>query len=247
MDPVRFSRLKLMAASPAHYQAAAVETTRCMELGSATDALILGTCPVIAYPGATRRGKEWEAFRDAPENADSLIITKSELAEAEAMRASVLANPRALKVLQGERQKEIHWSYCGRDCVSHLDVLGPKGAFVTELKTSQTSNPMRFRWQALKMLYHAQHAFYDGAAASIYGDNPRRAHFIVCVESSAPYVVTVFRLTPKALKLGQKCCRMWMERLLQCEQADFWPGYSQTVVPLDGPDDEWLESEGVPF
>ena len=244
--PVRFSRLKLLAASPAHDHAQAVDETRCMEVGSAADALILGTSPVVAYPGPVRRGTEWEAFRDAAENAGKMIVTKSELIEASAIREAVFANPRAVKLLQGEQQKEIFWTYCGRECVSHLDVLGPKGAFVTELKVSQTSNPVRFRWHAIKMLYHAQLAFYGSAVESATGKKPR-GYFIVCVESTPPHVVTIFRLTPKAMQLGEKCCRTWMERLIQCEAADFWPGYSQTVVELDGPDDEWVESTGLPF
>lgn len=246
LDPVRFSQLKLMAECPEIYRANVIEQTACMELGSAADYLIFGTKPVIAYPGKVRNGKEWEAFRDHPDNADKLIVTRNELAEAEAISAAVHASKRAMKVLRGEAQKEIFWTFCGRRCVSHLDVLGPNGAYVTELKVSNSSNPARFRWQALRMHYHCQLAFYGDAAQSITGHFPR-AFFIVCVGSAAPHVVTVFRLTPKAITLGQKCNRLWFERLLQCEQADSWPGYSQTIVELDGPDDEWLESEGIEF
>ena len=246
MDPVRFSRLKLMAASPAHYHANLVKQTRCMERGSAADCLILGTRPVIAYPGKVRGGGEWEEFRDAPEHAGSLIVTRSELSEAQAIAAAVAASPRAMRVLKGEHQKEIFWKFCGRECVSHLDVLGPKGAYVTELKVSQTSNPNRFRWHALKMMYHAQLGFYGQAAESLTGKEPR-GYFIVCVEATAPHVVTVFRLTKKAVQLGRMACRAWFERLLQCEAQDFWPGYSQAIVDLDGADDDIGESTDVPF
>jgi hypothetical protein len=253
MDPVRFSRLKLLGECPAIYKDEIVKQTACMEQGSAADALVFGTKRVIAYPGSVRRGGEWKAFKAAPENADAMIVTKAELSSATAIAAAVHASPRAMKVLRGEFQKEIFWSYCGRDCVSHVDVLGPKGAFVSELKVSNSSNPNKFKWLSLRMYYHCQHAFYDDAATSIYGENPRRAHFTVCVRGKAPHVVTVFRLTPKLISLGKKINRGWMERLLQCEQADFWPGYSQTVVELDAPDDEWLldatdgDSKDLPF
>jgi hypothetical protein len=214
-----------------------------MEQGSAVDHLVFCTKTVIPYPGKVRNGHEWESFKlDHPDN-EFLVVTKNEFEEARAIAASVRADKRAMKVLQGERQKEIRWRFCGRDCVSHLDVLGTGGAWVTELKVSQTSNPARFRWHALKMFYHAQLGFYSQAAEAENGFAPR-AHFIVCVESSAPYVVTVFKVTRKAIQLGQQMCRLWFERLLQCESQDFWPGYSQSLVDLDCPDEE---SDGVPF
>jgi hypothetical protein len=207
-----------------------------METGSAVDAILFGTRNVIAYPGKVRNGKEWEAFKEA--NAESMIVTRSELAESEGMVASVRAHPRAMEVLAGQYQKEINWSFLGRPCQSHIDVLGPGFEYVTELKTSNTSKPERFRWHALKMQYNAQLAFYGDAVRAVSGVMPKN-YFIVCVESRAPYVVTVYKLTERALDLGRRSCRLWMERLLQCEGANFWPGYSEAVVALDAPDDDF--------
>ena len=246
LPPVRYSRLRLMAQSPAHYLEGTVEQTRCMEQGSAVDHLVFCTKTVLAYPGKVRSGKEWKSFKlDHPER-EFCVVTGSEYAEARAIAAAVKADKRAMRILRGEHQKEIFWKFCGRDCVSHLDNLGKDGAWVAELKVSQTSNPFRFRWHALKMMYHAQLGFYE-MAAEFENKKAPRAHFIVCVESTAPHVVTVFKLTHKAVELGKRSCRAWMERLLQCEAANFWPGYSQSIVPLDGPEDEILESEGITF
>lgn len=237
-EPVRFSRLKWMAESPAHYLANPPKTGPHIETGSATDGLILGTCEVCAYPGAVRRGKEWEAFAAA--NASKLIVTKKELAAAERMRASVLASPLAQRFLTGERQKEIFWQFLGRDCLSHLDVVANDRSFIADLKTCKTSNPNRFRWQALKLGYHAQLAFYRCAVENSTGVKPRSA-YIVAVESTAPHVVTSFRLTDKALELGERMVRLWFETLLTCEKSDSWPGYAQSVVDLDAPEDLDLE------
>jgi hypothetical protein len=238
MDPVRFSRLKKMAASPAHYLADDSGKTRCMETGSAVDALVFGTKPVICYPGKVRNGKEWEKFRDDPENASSMIVTRSELAEAEGMAESVRAHPRAVEVLKGQYQKEIDWKFLGRDCQSHLDVTGPGFDYVTELKSCNTSKPEMFRWKALRMQYNAQLAFYGDAVRYVSGVLPKD-YFIVCVESKSPYVVTVYRLTERAMDLGRRSCRLWMERLLQCEGVNYWPGYSDAIVDLDASDDDF--------
>ena len=87
MNPVRFSDLKRFAQSPAHYAYAAEESSRSIAVGNAADTLILGG-QVIAYPGAVRRGKEWEAWQ-AEQDPEALIVTKSELADASGMTAGV--------------------------------------------------------------------------------------------------------------------------------------------------------------
>ena len=240
-DPVRFSHLKWMAESPRHYLHALAndkKKTSCMSMGSAVDGLILGTTEVCTYPGPVRRGKAWDKFQS--ENAGKLIVTKKELTAAEGMRTSVLSNDHAVDKLTGQHQKEIHWEYLGRKCVSHLDVMALDGTYITDLKSCQTSNPGRFRWKALKMGYHAQLAFYRLAVEHLTGRKPRAA-FIVAVESTAPYVTTVMRVTEKALELGERMVRLWFETLLTCEKSNQWPGYSQTIVELDAPEDVDLE------
>jgi hypothetical protein len=240
--PVNFSTLKWMAESPLHYRANVRTEARHLELGSATDSLLLGAIgmsrEVIAYPGKQRRGKDWEAYK--AENAGKLIVTRKELALAEGMRDSVLASPYAVEALKGRRQEEIFWEYMGRKCVSHLDCADESGVFVTELKTAQTSNPARFRWQAFKFAYHAQLAFYRLAKQHQTGRKPSAA-YIVVVGSKAPHVTVVMKLSDRALELGERLIRIWFETLLNCEKANQWPGYAQTIIELDAPDDVDLE------
>jgi hypothetical protein len=233
-QPVRFSTLKWMAESPAHYRANVRTEARHLELGSATDALLLGTSEVIAYQGKQRRGKDWEEFKAM--NAGRLIVTKKEMALAEGMRDSVLACPDAVRLLKGRHQEEIFWKYLGRDCVSHLDCASEDGVYVTELKTAQTSNPSKFRWQAFKFAYHAQLAFYRLAKEYQTGTKPRAA-YIVVVGSKAPHITVVMKVTEHALELGERLVRTWFETLLNCENANEWPGYAQSIVDLDAPDD----------
>lgn len=233
-EPVRFSRLKLMGLSPAHYAAAHVAETPAMSLGTAAHALVLGTAEVIPYEGI-RRGAEWQRFKD--EHQDCEILPARQYEQAKAMAESVLRHPEAVRLLDGEHEREIEWSFCGRSCVSHLDVLGRGGEWIVDLKTARTAKPERFSWSARTMAYHSQLAFYAQAVVASGLCTPAAA-YIVAVESVAPYVVTVYRLTPNALDLGLRLCRLWMERLLACEAAGRWPGYCEAIVDLDVPDDE---------
>jgi hypothetical protein len=233
--PVRFSNLKRMAQSPAHYLAAAQDQKPHLERGSALHSLVLGGKEVIAYPGKVRRGKEWEAFQaDHPE---SLILTQTESGRTFAMAAAVQANKLAMTVLEGRHELEIDWSLAGRAMQAHVDVVGPGNAYVTELKGTQCGAPDRFAHLALRYAYHAQLASYMDAVASSGEGEPREA-YVVAVESSAPYVVTTLRLTERALDQGRRLFRLWFERLRACEESGEWPGYAQSIVPLDAPEDE---------
>lgn len=237
LDPVRYSHLKNIARSPAYYRAMLTSNkfTAPMRLGRVVDAYLTGGKKPVVFDG-TRRGKVWEEFQ--AEHAGEEIITASEEGTAVSMVQAVLHNPEAVRLLTGKRQQEIAWQYLGRDVVSHPDVLGEEGGygFVTDLKTCSTSQPVRFTGQALRFAYHVQVASYiDGATAAGLGEF--RNGYLVAVESSAPYQVTVMKLTERALEAGRRLWRTWFETLLACEAADHWPSYCESIVDLDVPED----------
>ncbi len=234
LEPLHFSRLRFMARSPLHYAAASYEATAAMETGSAVHSLVLGGQPILSWEeGRPRRGKDYDAFVAA--NPGALILTAKAFDEARSIADAVKANPLAQRVLYGKREHSLSWKFGDRECAGRLDVLGD--TFVTELKVTQSSEPGKVLWQSLRMGWAAQLAWYlDGAAAS--GTARPEAAYIVAVESAAPYAVTVFRLTARAIEQGRATYRGWLERLLTCEAADEWPAYAQSVTELDVPDND---------
>ena len=231
--PLRHSRLKLMGQAPAHYAAATEQSTGAMAIGSAADLLILGGGTPLVFPGKTRRGKAWETWRDA-QDPDALIITASEMRAAEGMSRAVARHTEATALLTGVRQETLLWENQGRSCRGTPDVRG--NGFLTDLKTGETSDPRRFPWKVRGFAYHAQLAWYrDGVTRC--GLPTVRDCYIVAVEQKAPYVVTVFRLTDHALDLGDRLNRLWFEQLMVCEASGRFPGYSDSTVELDLPDD----------
>lgn len=231
-ERVRFSNLKRIGQSPAHYLSGlmhGIDPTRAMKIGSATHQRVLGGDEYVVYEG-DRRGKAWAEFKAAHDGA--LILTQPEHESASRIAGAVMANPLAADVLAGApmREHEILWDFAGRACASHLDALAT-GRYVVELKVTNCAEPSRFSRQALHMGYIAQCAFYAEAAKV-------DAAYIIAVEDKRPWPVTVLRLTPRALSDGLKQCRAWMERLLACEAEDAWPGYCQSIVELDTTEDE---------
>ena len=240
LEPVRFSRLKLMGKSAAHYAHGYDTETSSMRKGSALHRYLLGDkSAVILYPGR-RAGKKWEEFRDANEGADILI--QSEFRDVQGMRMSIERHPRAMALLNGIREERIEWDIAGRACAGTPDVvhLRPDGKVLVELKTSQSAAPDLFRWQAKRMAYHSQVAWYaNGLETTLaYAPGPVLEQYIVVVESVAPYPVTVVRVTDKMRDKGMRQCRIWFERLLVCELSGHFPGYVEADVDWDDDDGE---------
>lgn len=290
IEPVHFSRLKLMALSPAHYLAADEhrEETPAMRMGSLVHARTLGG-ELIVYDGERGSTNAWKAFKalvsGAPHfvydgahtgnawkaakleadgrtivtSADvdcaaharevnarrsaaglrpSPIVTLAEYDRANRCADIVRAHPVAGPLLEGEHEAPLEWSYLGRSCAGHLDVLNP--VRVVEVKTSASAEPGWFARQAIRMGYPGQCAWYrEGATQNGYPT--LRDCYVIAVETRPPFAVTPFVLSERALELGEKTIRLWMERLLSCEAAGVFPEYVQSVVELDVPDDFELD------
>jgi hypothetical protein len=236
-EPVRFSRLKLMAKSAAHFAEGYGEETSPMRKGTAVHAYLLGGEKSVAvYTGGRRddRIKKWQAFKT--ENAGRHILIPSELADVAGMRRSLERHERAMWLLDGIQERRVHWTDAGRACMGTPDCVIPKGnrRILVELKTTRTSHPERFVWETRKHAYHAQCAWYRRGIEQCgeYGSDPFDEVYIVAVESTAPYPVTVFRLDEESLTAGEKMNRLWLEQLLVCESRNHFPAYSESDVPL---------------
>lgn len=233
IEPLRFSRLKLMGRSPAHYAAHVSEESAAMETGTAADAILLGGQKVLAYPGPVRRGKEYEAF--CAMNPGALIVTQKEGAIALGIAEAVHACPDAVRLLTGIRQHTMRWDFQGRACRGTPDVRGD--GYLTDLKTGETSDPRFFPFKVRRFAYHAAMAWYETGVA-LAGLPPVTQSYIVAVEQAPPHVVTIYRLTERSIELGARLWRLWFEQLQVCEAGGTFPPYSQSIVDLDMNDDE---------
>lgn len=231
-QPIRFSHLRAYGRSAMHgHHSRTSEWTPSegMLLGTATHALAFGTGKVISYP-KTRRGKEWDEFAYA--NTDSQILTAAQYEKATSMSSALLANRLAVEVMAGDAEQTILFNWYGRKCRATPDVRGD--CYVTDLKTCQTSDPEKFVWSSLRFAYHAQMRMQMEAA------NVEDA-YIVAIEATKPYPITVFQLTHEALLDGERLLSLWMERLITCESSDSYPPYVSCIVPLDVQRDVDLE------
>jgi hypothetical protein len=244
---IRFSRLKLIGESPAHYQAGAdTSDTSARDKGTAVHSILLKDKSVTFYPektadgkSAPRRGEKWERFK--ADNPGRQILSASEYECTMRMVQSVRACRPAMEVLKGKAEETILFDLLGMECRTTPDVNG--GSFFTELKTSKSSKPSRFASQSFYMNYHAQMAFHRiGIRRAKKGTAD--TGYVMAVASTHPYLTTVMKMTERALEKGDRIIRAWMELLKTCEASNQWPGYSQSIIDLDVPEDEELQFPG---
>ena len=235
--PIRWSNLKLMCRSAAHYRYG-IQFPRAdsaaMRLGRYVHQLLLGGDPFVIWTGDRRAGKVWEAF--AEEHSGEEIVTAKEAALALGMVESVRANDTAMELLTtGLPERHVDFTMAGRACSMRADVYTPNE--ITELKTTTDASPGRFPYLAKGLAYHAQLAWYmNGLRAAGLAD-PKRAA-IVAVESKPPYVVQLFDVYPRALELGERIWRSCWEQVRICEDTAHFPGYVEGFAPFDLPEDD---------
>lgn len=248
MDPrafvPHFHDLKRFSRSPAHYLAGlGVEgpDSAPFRFGRLVHRTTLGGGAIHVFRGKVRNGKEWEAFKEGKDEKD--IFKQDELDEALRITAVLKTHPIAAELLEGEHELPVEWTMLGRKVATRgIDTLNRRARRHVELKTTSNAEPYAFQRGALRYGYHAQCAMYDDAARSLGVEIAE--HYVIAVETSAPYAVTVHRVTPRLLEEGRKLIRSWVERLRVCEEANEWPSYVQSVVDWDVVEDAGLIIDG---
>lgn len=252
LERVNFSTLKHMAKSAAHYRQAITEPagdTDPKRLGRATHLAAFEPekfrATVAKWEGAVRRGKEWEAFKAKNEGRELLTADAFDqcIAIQKAVRAEPLARP---YISQGRGEVTIAWTFATTDrgannysieCKGRID-FDAKDAIV-DLKTTRDASPDGFGRQVWGLKYHAQAAWYVDGYKRATGI--RKPYVLVAVESTAPYVVQVYRVPERHLELGREEYREWLDRLAICRETSTWPGYADCELELELP--RWAEPD----
>lgn len=240
--PLRHSRLKLMGEAPAKFLADEEKEGQAFEKGTGAHSVLLGGKRLVVYDKKSdkgnqcpRRGKDYDAFEAL--HPDSLILLPDEYDQIQGMAESVQRNADAMALLAGRKERTLFWTLDGRICRGTPDV--DNGGSIVELKTTKSSNPRDFYWDARRFCYPGALAWYMDGAALQFGRRmmPEEA-YIVAVESAKPYIVTVFRVPASDLDAGRRQNREWFERLRWCESNGVWPGYATGIVDLERPAQE---------
>ncbi len=239
--PVRFTRLKALALSAAHYLHACqddVEETVAIRMGAAFHASLFENRKVVCYRGR-RQGKAWDRFEKHHKELGAVILNETEFAVAMGMIDALRHHDRAMDLLFDgtTRERTLTWTTPSRStgCRATPDAFAKERS--VELKSTRCGEPRWFMREALRRFYHAQLNWYDDAIELELGARPPES-YIVTVENVKPFNVTVFRLPAETREAAAKLCRKWWERLLAAENLNYFGGYVESDVDLELPADE---------
>jgi hypothetical protein len=237
---INWSSLKHMAVSPLLYRWRIdhpLESSASQVVGNAIHCMLLEPekfeARYVLFDG-TRRGKAWDEWQEKHPGAVSL--KPDELARVTNCVAAIRRHRVANRLVSACRAEEVlTWRdpETGLACKGKLDGISP--TYVADLKSARDVRPMKFERASAEYLYHGQVAWYhDGAtlAGKIDGKVPP---YIIAAQSDEPYDVAVFQLDGETLDVGRGLYRSLLRRLVQCIEADFWPGVAPDLETLTLP------------
>lgn len=186
---------------------------------------------LVVWDGGDKRGKEWAAFRAAPDGAT--IVKRGELEDLGAMIEAVRGNKHAA-LLIAETKHEVSMFWEGRGYglgKSRLD--GHCAGIILEVKTARDISDRAFCGQFERLGYALQ-VGWQVEAAEANGDNAPSV-YVVAIENAAPWDVRVWRVDPCYVAEGRKEARKLAVQLAECRQRGVWPGQSTEIEDLVRP------------
>ncbi len=106
-------------------------------------------------------------------------------------------NKTAIKYCQGKIELSHYLKVDGVDVRVRPDIIGHNNEFIADIKTCQSSNPKKFKYDVFKRGYHIQAAFY----MDMLGIDEFR--FILC-PTNPPYRIEVVKLDEEKIEMGRE-------------------------------------------
>jgi hypothetical protein len=247
---VRWSNLKHMSDSPAHYQAAVNR-----EFGD-SDTLIFGRllhtmvlqphlmdAEYVVWSDGRRAGKAWTDFVEAA--GDRQIVRQRDIDEATPIADAIRSHPALADLWEGAIfETAVFWEHTSREIVvpmkAMLDWYHPATRTLIDLKTCRTADRRMFARAVADYGYHGQMAHYrEGARRN---NMPVDRVLIVAAEKGTPHDVVPYEMCEGgAMRMGESYRDELVSRLVWCTATGKWPGRSDVVEPLEMP--SWADPD----
>jgi Tfp pilus assembly protein PilE len=259
-DAVSASALKLMDRSPAHLHEDRIRrknnpnsgNTAAMAFGTAVHAAVLENAQFAnkyaLYKGpVTKATRNTNAFKEFCESiGDKRAILKDEViavtAAAKNLLSTVVVKTEKQQftmddlVSLGVAEQNYYWvdAQTGLTCKARMDLTVQN--LVIDVKTALDARKERFMYDAGKLGYHIQAAFYIAGYSMFHGSGKPIIMVFAVVENKAPYATKVYQADKDAFwGAGQKRVRELLASYKRCVETNVWTGYSTETELLKLP------------
>lgn len=193
----------------------------------------------VVGPEISRTSHQWRDF--ARDHIEQQVITRVQY-DAAMRQATALKGLEEVATLLEDGQAEVsaYWTdvQTGVLCKCRPDHVSPvamgTGCILVDVKTAGDASAEAFARSATNLGYHLQAAWYCDGYAQASGLQVHGMVFAV-VESEFPHAVAAYMLDDVGIEKGRAAVRDALNRYVECERADAWPGYPAGITVLQLP------------
>lgn len=238
-DAISKSRLARMSVCPSYFkwhEENPQEQSKEMLEGSAFHKIVLEPDTFdkefIISPTFDRRTKEgklaYNHFCELVQSGIS-VITQEQYDMIEGMRESVLKNPYARKLINGNIEQSMYFvdDMTNVQCKVRPDVWRKVGdrIVIIDLKSTKSAIPNEFAKDVVKFHYDLQAYMYSYGVSKVIGVPIENVDFcFIAVEKKPPYLVNVMQADKYVLQKGEADFREYIGTYKECLDSSNWYG-----------------------
>jgi hypothetical protein len=228
--------------TPAHFQFGERKETEAFQMGSAIHCAILEPeafeSRYVRGPD-DRRGNKWTDACAAAAHYGTTCLVSKDYDEALLYREAAHLHPIVRKLTTNAKVETAAFAIddeTGEIIKCKPDVFNEGLNIIADLKSSVSASREDFAKSITNYGYHVQEAMYSDVWTQAGGTALDGFVFIV-IEKSAPFLVAVYEIEPRLVEDGFGIYRSALRKFHECNLANSWPGYSNSVERIDAP--EW--------
>lgn len=174
----------------------------------------------------------WRRFNER--NQGKYTVSQADYDTARRMADVARKHPVVAALFEfGMAERVVHWTdpLTGVACRLRFDWLSESCNWLTDYKTTEDASPQGFGRSAHKYRYPVQGSYYldglwHGAGCHVDG------FAFIAQEKSYPYKVAVYYMRQEDFNLGRELYAHDLETYKRCKEDNYWPGYSENIMPL---------------
>jgi exodeoxyribonuclease VIII len=239
-EAISKSRLANMSVCPAYFKWCEdnpQEPSEDMVLGSAFHKIVLepetfddefAVMPDV--DGRTTQGKLLKKqFKETKGNRQ--VITQDQYDTICGMRDSIMSNPYARKLINGNIEQSMYWTdeLTNVECKCRPDVWRKVAdrVVITDLKSAKSVMPNDFMRDCVKYHYDLQTAMYRDGASKVLGVPKDNIDFVfIAVEKKPPYLLNIMQADTYVIQKGEADFREYIGTYKECLETQNWYSFN---------------------
>lgn len=241
-EAISKSRLANMSVCPAYFKWCEDNPTPPsddMVLGSAFHKIVLEPetfdKEFMIMPHFDRRTKEgrlgYENLMNKVQGNCITLITKEQYDTICGMRDSIMSNPYARKLINGNIEQSMYFTddLTKVECKCRPDVWRKVAdrVVITDLKSAKSVMPNDFMRDCVKYHYDLQTAMYREGASKVLGVPKDNIDFVfIAVEKKPPYLLNIMQADTYVIQKGEADFREYIGTYAECLETSNWYSFN---------------------